>query len=102
MKAVALFKPVEVPSQYVGTVIQWQEVGAVFADVQTAENKRLVELYGERVNNMQTLYLEKGAGIRNGYGAFSLASNGKPTHKIVSVLRYPDHIVAVAERQADV
>ena len=102
MKAVRIFKPVEVPSGYVGTTETWEDAGEVLADVQPAENRQLVELYGERTANMCTLYLEKGARIRNGYGAFVLSDDRKPTHRIVSVLRYTDHLVAVAERQAGV
>lgn len=101
IRTVSLFKPTQLPSDYVGTVQSWQEISPIKADVQPAQNKRLVELYGERAANMLNLYIEKGADIQVGYGAFSL-SNGKPTYIVISVLPYYQHLVATVERKVAV
>ena len=98
IKTIPLFKSIQVPSDYVGTVQSWQEIDPIKADVQPAQNKRMVELYGERAANMINLYIEKGADIHVGYGAFSL-SDGKPTHIVISVLPYYQHLIAVVEKQ---
>lgn len=100
VEPVALFKPTEQKSDYVGTERVWSLAGTALFDVQTADNALLAEEYGERGKNMKTLYGEIGIDIQNGYGAFSLLENGEPAYRIVSVKSYDiGHIVAVAERQ---
>ena len=94
---VPLFAAVEKPSEYVGTERNWEPAGTVFADVQPVENKQIIEIYGERVNHMKTLYCEKSADIQIGYGAFSLLES-EPEFHVISVMDYPDHRVALAEK----
>ena len=96
-----IYAPTEQPSDYVGVETVWDEVSAIHADVQPAENSLLAEEYGERVKNMLTLYTDKNANVQAGYGAFSLRENGDPAYKVVQVSRYESHIVAVVEAQDD-
>lgn len=99
LKSFPLYKPKERDSEYVGTERIWQLVGETCADVQPVDNALVRAEYGERADNMRILYImDSSADIQPGYGAFPLLKNGNPAYKIVSVKRYPMHVVAVAER----
>lgn len=101
LREVALFRAVEQDSGYVGTARIWEPAGTIMADVQPAENRLDVALYGERVADMLLLYVEKGASVRTGDGAFSLHENGEPAYRIAGVKEYPYHLVLTAEKGAD-
>lgn len=99
LETVPLFKQEEKESDYVGTDTVWVPVGTVLADVQPGEDTYLREEYGERSQNMVLLYIESGADIQKGYGAFSLDDNQEPIYRIKSAKPYKTgHIVAVAEK----
>ena len=98
LRKVDLYRPVEAASGYVGTISTWEPAGFMMADVQPANNKVLAEQYGQRIENMLTLYAEKGADIQLGYGAFRLLE-GEPEYAVVQILEYPFHLLVLVERR---
>ena len=100
LRSVNVYRSEKQSTGYVGSTLSWILHGAVRADVQSTDSRTAIAEYGERVSGMKTLYLPRGEDISLGDGVFSLDSDGFPTYRIVSLLEYSNHIVAVAEKAA--
>lgn len=96
LKPVYVFTQKETESDYVGTKTEWVISHTIHANVQCAANKLTSEIYGERVSNMLSLICDESAEINEG-NRVSFTCSGKPTHKIVSVMRYSTHKTVLAE-----
>ena len=98
MRSIALYRPVEVESDYVGTTTSWEPYEAR-AGLQTAKTQRLIAEYGERVSNMLRLYMDGGTDIQIGYGALSMCDGG-PEYIVIDVPRekYAYGTVAIVEK----
>lgn len=100
LRSVNVYRSKKQNTGYVGSTRAWILHGTVQADVQPTDSRTAIAEYGERVSGMKTLYLPKGEDISLGDGVFSLDSCGFPTYKVVSLLEYNSHLVAVAEKAA--
>ena len=84
---------------YVGTEMVPEYSHTIKANVQPAESKVTVEAYGERVYNMLSVIAPISATIsEKNELSFGMGQDTQPTHKVVSVKRYTDHCVILAEK----
>lgn len=90
------YQPEAAEDKYAGVSRTWVHAGTILAVVSPAENKRTVELYGERVVNMLQLTLEPCARLELGDGISR--SGDAPTHIVVSTKEYSTHSTAIVER----
>lgn len=93
---VYVFEEQERESGYVGTEIADVFTGKVQAIVQPANSSITAETYGERIGNMVTVYCPVWAEIDESCKV-SFSNGEAPTHKIVSVKRYQNQKVILAE-----
>ena len=93
---VFVFEEQERESGYVGTEIADVYVRTVNAIVQPANSSITAETYGERISNMLTVYCPVLAEIDENC-KLSFSNGEAPTHKIVSVKRYQNQKVILAE-----
>ena len=98
LQPVAVFRAEETDGGYVGTVRVWHAHGTVLADVQPTDGKREIAAYGARVTGMRTLYLPRDADICPGDGVVGLDTHARPTWRVVQVLDYSRHRVALIEK----
>ena len=94
LKTVYVFKRVETESDYVGTENKYVPCRPIKCNVQPAENKITVEMYGEKVYCMCTLICDIDCDVGD---AVSFERGGAPTHKIISLSTYSTHKKAIAE-----
>ena len=94
LRNVYTFAKETVDSGYVGTKETYVYRKTVKCNVQPAENKITSEIYGERVYSMYRLIYGNNCTLCD---AVSFTGRKEPTHKIITVEKYSDHIVALAE-----
>ena len=90
------YQPEAAEDKYAGVSRTWVPAGTILAVVAPAENKRTVELYGERVVNMLQLTLEPGAQLKLGDGISR--SGDAPTHIVLGIKKYSTHSAAIVEK----
>jgi hypothetical protein len=96
LKPVYVFEMRERDSGYVGTETVPVYKRRVMCNVQPAESKITVEMYGERVKDMKrVICADLGAILPHMQVSFT--DNTKPTHNILSVPEYSDHTWILAE-----
>lgn len=81
---------------YVGTEITDVYSHTIKAVVQPADSRKTAEVYGERTNNMFSIYCDKTA-VLNTECKVSFGNPDKPTHKIISEKQFSNHKVLIAE-----
>ncbi|MDD3231671.1 MAG: hypothetical protein PHE09_21055 [Oscillospiraceae bacterium] len=96
-KTAWLFTKVKVPSDYIGDTYQWAPAGTVPCSVHPVTDKRSIELYGPRVEQMQCLHLAPDAALSDGMGAALSADAEKPEYKVISVKHRQTHTYALIE-----
>lgn len=96
---VHVFNLIKHDDVYVGTEMVPEFSRTVNANVQPAERKVIAEAYGERVYNMLSVIATISAEIdEKNELSFGAGQETQPTHKVVSVKRYTDHCVILAEK----
>lgn len=96
-KAVCLFERKKVDSGYIGSTYKWVSVGVAPCSVHPVTDRRSIELYGPRVEQMQCLHLAPDTAISDGMGAALTADATQPEYTVVSIKRRQTHTYALIE-----
>lgn len=79
----------------------WGDSAVLYANVQPAGGKLLVEMYGERLAYMKVAYLEKTNGAIEGDRVYiNAATNQEPDYKIIAIRPWGSHYVMDLEAVA--
>lgn len=77
----------------------WGSVGIVYANVQPAGGKLLVEMYGARLAYMKVAYLEDVSSAKEGDGVYiDNPIDTEPDYKIVAIRPWGNHFVMDLEK----
>lgn len=96
-KTVCLFERKKVDSGYIGSTYKWVSAGAVPCSVHPVTDRRSIELYGPRVEQMQCLHMVPDAALSDGMGVALTTAATQPEYTVVSVKHRQTHTYALIE-----
>lgn len=96
-KTVCLFERKKVDSGYIGSTYKWVPAGSTLCSVHPVTDRRSIELYGPRVEQMQCLHMAPDAALSDGMGAALTADTAQPEYTVVSVKHRQTHTYVLIE-----
>lgn len=96
------FKKWQRISQKDGTTYDgWGDACTIYANVQPAGGRMLVEMYGARLTYMKVAYLSDAANAAEGDAVYvGVPIENEPNYKIVAIRPYQNHYVMDLEKMA--
>lgn len=90
-----LFRRSKISSSYVGTEAVWENREVVACNRQPAENSINVDIYGEKISNMESLLFEPSVEIDEDCGLSFNINALQPDYRIASIKAYQTHKVVL-------